>query len=76
MAKRTAPAHDTASARAIKHPPMPTPAPHRAQRRHEPVTQQRHPRLSQQKPIVIPRRAALSRAAAGRRDFLGIPLGR
>lgn len=35
-----------------------------------------NPNDAQRKPIVIPRRAALSRAAARRRDFPGSPLGR
>ena len=74
-AKPAPQAREAAISRTVKRPPMPTPAPHRAL--HPPrVSQQRHQRLSQPRRIDISRRAALSRAAAGRRDVRTLPPGR
>ncbi|HSN34300.1 MAG TPA: hypothetical protein VLU41_16540, partial [Ideonella sp.] len=78
--KRKPPAHEAATVRPAKHPPMPAPSPHRAQRRqdrvsqqHRPehVTQQRNPRVSQPRRVIVPQGAALSRAAVERRERRG-----
>jgi hypothetical protein len=79
---RRKPAAPEADARRVKRPPMPTPSPHRAQQRppqgvtqqrrqQERVSQQRHPRVSQPRRVVVPQAAALSRAAAERRQHRG-----
>src|SRR6185312_14730000 len=73
--KPKAAAHETAAARPVRRGPVPMP-PHRLQRQPQRATLPRHPRISEKKPVVIPRRAALSRASAAQREPFGSVFGR